>query len=85
MLKVLAFLFTCAAFAADVSAQQLILILDRAPSSESVQSLGLTQQTDAFIADDFVVGAAKEDWVIGLRILGQNALEGACTTRFMGR
>lgn len=64
MLKLLASLFTCAALAVDVSAQQLMLILDRAPSSESVQSLGLTQQTDAFIADDFVVGAAKEDWVI---------------------
>lgn len=64
MLKLLIFLFTCAAFAVDVSAQAPILILDRAPSSESVQSLGLTQPTDAFIADDFVVGAAKEDWVI---------------------
>ncbi len=64
-LKLLAFIFACAAcaaFAADVSAQ--ILILDRAPSAESVQSLGLTKQTDAFIADDFVVGAAKEDWII---------------------
>jgi len=64
MLKLLAFLFACAAFVADVSAQQLLLICDRAPSSESVQSLGLTQQTGAFIADDFVVGTAKEDWVI---------------------
>lgn len=64
VLKLIVFVFACAAFAADVSAQQPILILDRAPSSESVQSLGLTKQTDAFIADDFVVGAAKEDWVI---------------------
>jgi hypothetical protein len=64
MLKLLASLFACAAFVADVSAQQRILIFDRTPYSESVQSLGLTQQTDAFIADDFVVGAAKEDWVI---------------------
>ncbi len=64
MLKLLAFLFACTAFVADVSAQQGILILDRAPSAESVQSLGLAKRTDAFIADDFVVGAAKEDWVI---------------------
>ncbi|MGB7927684.1 MAG: hypothetical protein WCF61_05995, partial [Terriglobales bacterium] len=64
MLKLLAFLFACAAFIADVSAQQPILILDRAPTAESVQSLGLTKRTDAFIADDFVIGAAKEDWII---------------------
>jgi hypothetical protein len=64
MLKVLAFLFACAAFVADVSAQQRILILDRAPTAASVESLGLTQPTDAFIADDFVIGAAKEDWII---------------------
>ncbi len=63
MLK-LAFLFACAAFVADGFAQQQILILDRAPSAESVQPLGLTKQTDAFIADDFVIGAAKEDWII---------------------
>ncbi|MGB0042204.1 MAG: hypothetical protein WBP91_03430, partial [Terriglobales bacterium] len=63
MLKLLAFLFACAAFVADISAQQ-ILILDRAPTAESVQSLGLTKRTDAFIADDFVIGAAKEDWII---------------------
>jgi hypothetical protein len=64
MLKLLAFLFACAIFIADVSAQQQILILDRASSGESVQSLGLTEQTDAFIADDFVIGATKEDWII---------------------
>jgi hypothetical protein len=64
MLKLLAFLFACAVFVADVSAQQTILILDRAPSAESVESLGLTQRNDAFIADDFVIGAAKEDWII---------------------
>jgi hypothetical protein len=63
-LRLLAVLFGCAAFVADVSAQQLTLILDRAPSAESVQSLGLAKQTDAFIADDFVIGAAKEDWII---------------------
>jgi hypothetical protein len=64
MLKALVFLFAGAAFVVDLSAQQLILIRDRAPSAESVQSLGLTKQTDAFIADDFVVGTAKEDWII---------------------
>jgi hypothetical protein len=64
MRKLLAFLFAFAAIVADVSAQQRILILDRAPSAESVQFLGLTKQNDAFIADDFVVGAAKEDWII---------------------
>ncbi len=64
MRKLLAFLFVCAAVAADVSAQERIIILDRAPSAESVQPLGLTKRTDAFIADDFAVGAAKEDWVI---------------------
>jgi hypothetical protein len=66
MLKLLAFLFVfvCAASVADVCAQQSILILDRAPSAESVESVGLTKQSDAFIADDFVIGAGKEDWVI---------------------
>ena len=64
MLKVLAVLLACAAFVAELCAQPRILLLDRAPSAESVQSLGLTNRTDAFIADDFVVGAAKEDWVI---------------------
>ncbi len=64
MLKFLAFLFACAAFVADISAQQLMLILDRAPTAESVQSFGMAKRTDAFIADDFVIGAAKEDWII---------------------
>ncbi len=66
MLKLFAFLFVfvCAASVADVCAQQSILILDRAPSAESVESVGLTKQSDAFIADDFVIGAAKEDWII---------------------
>jgi hypothetical protein len=64
MLKLLALLFACTSSVADLSAQQRILLLDRAPSAESVQSLGLTNRTNAFIADDFVVGAAKEDWVI---------------------
>jgi len=67
MLKLLAFLFACAACVAcvaNVSAQPRILILDRAPTAASVESLGMTQRTDAFIADDFVIGAAKEDWII---------------------
>src|ERR1035438_3115845 len=62
MLKLLAFLFVCAAFVTDTSAQRQILILDR-PPAESFQSLGLTNRTDAFIADDFVVGVVKEDWI----------------------
>lgn len=64
MRKLLPFLLACAAFVTDVSAQQRILVLDRAPSAESVQSIGLTNRTDAFIADDFVVGAGKEDWIV---------------------
>lgn len=64
MLKTLALLFACTCSVADLSAQQRILLLDRAPTAESVQPLGLTKRTNAFIADDFVVGAAKEDWVI---------------------
>ena len=63
MLKLLAFLVACAAFIADVSAQQLFLILDRGTSAESIP-IGLAKQTDAFVADDFVVGAPKEDWII---------------------
>lgn len=84
MLKVLVFLFASAAFVADVSAQQLILIRDRAASAESVQSLGLSKQTDAFIADDFVVGAAKEDWIIDRIRLWAVADPKAPSTRALG-
>ena len=84
VLRLLAFLFACAAFIADVSAQQMFLILDRAPSAESVQSLGLTKQRDAFIADDFVIGAAKEDWIIDRIRLWAVADPKAPSPRFLG-
>ena len=63
-LQRLAFLFACFAFAADLSAQGPTLILDRPPSVEFAESFGLPEQANAFIADEFVVGAAKEDWII---------------------
>ncbi len=62
MLKYLVFLLACFAFAANLSAQ--MLIVDRGPASGSSQSLGLSKETNAFLADDFVAGAVKEDWVI---------------------
>ncbi len=62
MLKFAVFLLTCFAFASNVPAQ--MLIVDRGPGSGSNQSLGLAKETNAFLADDFVAGAAKEDWVI---------------------
>jgi hypothetical protein len=67
MLKLFVFLLACCAFgpglsASDVPAQKLIC--DRGPSSESNQSVGLPRQTEGFLADDFQVGTAPEDWVI---------------------
>jgi hypothetical protein len=62
MLKYFAFLLACFVFASDVSAQ--MLIVDRAPGSGASQSLGLSKESNAFLADDFVAGVAKEDWVI---------------------
>jgi len=62
MLKFVAFLLAGVASVANLSAQ--MLIVDRGPTSTSNQSLGLTAKTDAFLADDFVIGVAKEDWVI---------------------
>jgi len=41
-----------------------MLIVDRVPSPGSNQALGLPKETEGFLADDFQVGTAKEDWVI---------------------
>ena len=62
MLKLFVFLFACIASVSDLPAQ--MLIVDRGPASGSSQPLGLTKETNAFLADDFVAGVAKEDWVI---------------------
>ena len=47
----------------SLSASAQMLVVDRAPTG-STQPLGLSTKTDNFLADDFQVGAAKEDWVI---------------------
>jgi hypothetical protein len=62
MLKRLAPLLACFAFGSHLSAQ--MLIVDRIPSSIPHQMVGLTKETNAFLADDFQAGAATEDWVI---------------------
>lgn len=62
MLKVLVFLFVSFASWLDLPAQ--MLILDRGPSSGSNQLVGLTKESNAFLADDFQVGVAPEVWVI---------------------
>lgn len=46
----------------DLPAQ--MLILDRGPAAGSSTSLGLPKQSEGFLADDFQVGTATEDWVI---------------------
>jgi len=62
MIRLLAVILVCLASASAQSGQ--MLIFDRAPSSDSNQSLGLAKPSEGFLADDFQVGAAKEDWVI---------------------
>ncbi|MGH9642487.1 MAG: hypothetical protein ACRD3Q_08670, partial [Terriglobales bacterium] len=62
MRKLLVFLVVCFASAASLSGQ--MLIFDRGPSSGASQPLGLPKQAGGFLADDFQVGVAQEDWVI---------------------
>jgi hypothetical protein len=62
MLKRLVVLFASLAVASQLSAQ--MLITDRAPASGTAQYLNLPAGTAGFLADDFQVGAANEDWVI---------------------
>ena len=47
----------------SLSASAQMLVVDRAPTG-ATQPLGLSTKTDNFLADDFQVGVAKEDWVI---------------------
>ena len=62
MLRLLFYFLASFALVLDLSAQ--MLIVDRSPASGSNQLLGLSKETNSFLADDFVVGVAKEDWVI---------------------
>ncbi|MGA9356205.1 MAG: hypothetical protein WBV46_21135 [Terriglobales bacterium] len=62
MLKVFVLLLASLGSAAELGAQEM-LIFDRAPSSSSNQVLGV-KKVDSFLADDFELGAVKEDWVI---------------------
>lgn len=62
MLKYCVLLLASLACVSPVSAQ--MQIADRAPSSGEKQYLSLPAGTPGFLADDFQVGAANEDWVI---------------------
>ncbi|MGA7967900.1 MAG: hypothetical protein WCC32_15410 [Terriglobales bacterium] len=62
MLKLFVLLLAGLASAGQLCAQPM-LIFDRAPSSSSNQLLGV-KKADGFLADDFELGAVKEDWVI---------------------
>lgn len=61
LLKAFLVLGACLCSLPELSAQ--MLIVDRGPSSGPTKLLGL-QKANAFLADDFQVGAAKEDWII---------------------
>jgi len=62
MLKLFVLLLAGLASAVELCAQPM-LIFDRAPSASSNQMLGV-KKSEGFLADDFELGAAKEDWVI---------------------
>jgi hypothetical protein len=62
MLKLFVLLLAGLASAGELCAQPM-LIFDRAPSASSNQLLGV-KKADGFVADDFELGAVKEDWVI---------------------
>jgi hypothetical protein len=62
MLKLFVLFLASLASAAELCAQPM-LIFDRAPSSSSNQLLGV-KKAEGFLADDFELGAAKEDWVV---------------------
>ena len=62
MLRPLLWIFAACALALNTSAQ--MLIANRASTSGANQYLSLPKGTEGFLADDFQVGAADEDWII---------------------